>query len=98
MLLKERSDINWQLKLIQDAWTEAADANKDIMSCSTTYDPDSLQSKRLKEREYKFKVFEQKLEMQQKALQTRLQQVEAQLNNAESEINSAISQCYGSGK
>ena len=93
-LTMQKSTFAWQLLLITNAMSVAANANQDLMSVGTDYESDSLIAKKLQERQYKFKLLEEKLKLQKQEIETRLQEIEAELKSVNDMINNSIGEMF----
>lgn len=89
-----KSTLSWQLMLIANAMSQATEANKQLMAVGTDYESDSMLSKKLQQRQYKFKLLEEKLALQKEDITTRLQAVETELKSVNEMIQSAISEVF----
>ena len=89
-----RSTLSWQLMLIANAMSQATEANKQLMAVGTDYESDSMLSKKLQQRQYKFKLLEEKLALQKEDITTRLQAVETELKSVNEMIQNAISEVF----
>ncbi len=89
-----KSTLSWQLMLIANAMSQATEANKQLMAVGTDYESDSMLSKKLQQRQYKFKLLEEKLALQKEDITTRLQAVETELKSVNEMIQNAISEVF----
>lgn len=65
-LRMEKSNLQFQLLLITKGIAAAQKSTNELMQVGTDYESDSLITKRLQERQYKFKLLEESLSLQKK--------------------------------
>lgn len=93
-LKMERNNLSFQLLLITNAISQASRSQNELLQVGTDYESDSLITKRLQERQYKFKLLEEKLSMQKTEIQTRLQAIEAELKSLDEMIKGEIHELF----
>lgn len=93
-LKMERNNLSFQLLLITNAISQASKSQNELMQVGTDYESDSIITKRLQERQYKFKLLEEKLSMQKTEIQTRLQAIEEELKSLDEMIKGEIHELF----
>ncbi|MBR1424386.1 hypothetical protein IJ579_02345 [bacterium] len=90
----EKSSLTWQLTLISTAIAQAQRSAMALTQIGTDYESDSLMTKKIQQREYKFKLMEEKLKLQKEEIETRLAEIKDQLTFAQSMIDNSISELF----
>lgn len=96
-LRMEKSNLQFQLLLITKGIASAQKSTNELMQVGTDYESDSLISKRLQERQYKFKLLEESLSLQKEEIQTRLQEIETELKSVDEMIKGEIQDLFSYG-
>ena len=96
-LRMERSNLQFQLLLITKAIATAGKSTNELMQVGTDYESDSLITKRLQERQYKFKLLEESLSLQKEEIQTRLQEIDTELKSVDEMIRGEIQDLFSYG-
>ena len=96
-LRMERSNLQFQLLLITKAISQAQKSTNELMQVWTDYESDSLITKRLQERQYKFKLLEESLGLQKEEIQTRLQEIDTELKSVDEMIKGEIQDLFSYG-
>lgn len=89
-----RSSAQWNLMLITRAKSVAHESVNDLMQIGTDYETDSVVAKRLQNRQYQLKIYEEKLDQQKAELETQLQEINAELKSCEQMINESIQNSF----
>ena len=96
-LRMERSNLQFQLLLITKGIAAAQKSTNELMQVGTDYESDSLISKRLQERQYKFKLLEESKKKQKEEIQTRLQEIDTELKSVDEMIKGEIQDLFSYG-
>ncbi|MBE7712756.1 MAG: hypothetical protein E7Z87_03335 [Cyanobacteria bacterium SIG26] len=93
-LQKQRHNIEWQLTLITQAKGVAANSVNDLMQVGTDYDDNSVMGKRLQQRKYQLKVYEEELDARKAALEQRLKAIETEIQSCQQMIQANIQSSF----
>lgn len=93
-LMKQKHAAEWRLTVLTQAKGVAQNAVNDLMQTGTDREADSEFARRLQNRKYELKVYEEKLDEEKAALETQLKEIDAEMQSCQSMIDSNIQSSF----